>query len=210
MCRIFVCGFCCHVGRIVNYVTRVAAKSTDKKASEIGILINASSLISDAGPLIALSRIEQLGLLNKLYGTVFIPVAVHKELCCDTNLPGARCLRLAFNDGWIEVHDLVDETGALVRLRLILNPGESQAILLAEHVGGRFLLMDERRGRQVAKSRGLKVVGIACVLLAAKQKGLLEAVAPELDALCRAGYRLSAQLIDEVLRLAGELDKDGV
>ena len=28
----------------MNYVTRVAAKSTDKKASEIGILINASSL----------------------------------------------------------------------------------------------------------------------------------------------------------------------
>ena len=44
MRRIFVCGFCCHVGRIVNYVTKVAAKSTDKKASEIGILINASSL----------------------------------------------------------------------------------------------------------------------------------------------------------------------
>ncbi len=44
MCRIFVRGICCHVGRIVNYVTKVAAKSTDKKASGIGILINASSL----------------------------------------------------------------------------------------------------------------------------------------------------------------------
>ncbi len=141
---------------------------------------------------------------------MFIPVAVQNELCCDTNLPGARCLQLALDDGLIEVHDLVDETGALVRLRLILDPGESQAILLAEDIGGRFLLMDERRGRQVAKSRGLKVVGLAGVLFAAKQKGLLDAVAPELDALCRAGYRLSAQLIDEVLRLAGELGRDGV
>ena len=44
MCRIFVCGYCCRVGRIVNYVTRDVAKTTDKKASEIGILINASSL----------------------------------------------------------------------------------------------------------------------------------------------------------------------
>ena len=40
-----MCGFCCHVGRIVNSVTKVAAKSTGKKASVIGILINASSLI---------------------------------------------------------------------------------------------------------------------------------------------------------------------
>lgn len=170
-----------------------------------------SLVISDADPLIALNRIEQLGLLNKLYGTVLIPVAVQNELCCDTNLPGARCLRLALDDGLIEVHDLVDESCALVRLRLILDPGESEAILLAEHIGGRFLLMDERRGRQVAKSRGLKVVGIAgVVLLAAKQKGLLDAVAPELEALCRAGYRLSAQLIVEVLRLAGEVGRDGV
>ena len=45
MCSIFVCGFCCHVGRIVNYVTKVATKNMDKKASKIGILINASSLI---------------------------------------------------------------------------------------------------------------------------------------------------------------------
>jgi predicted nucleic acid-binding protein len=164
-------------------------------------------VISDAGPLIALSRIDQLGLLDKLYGAVFIPVAVQNELCCDTNLPGACCLRLALNDGWIEVHQLVDETGALARLRLVLDPGESEAILLAERVDCRFLLMDERRGRQVAKNRGLEVVGIAGVLLAAKKNGLLNAVAPELEALCRAGYRLSAQLIDEVLRLAGESEQ---
>ena len=48
MCRILVCDFCRHVGRIVNYVTKVAAKSTDKKASEIGVLINASSLVSSS------------------------------------------------------------------------------------------------------------------------------------------------------------------
>ena len=49
MSRIFVCGFCCHVGRIVNCVTRVATKSTDKKASKTGNLIHASYLRVDAG-----------------------------------------------------------------------------------------------------------------------------------------------------------------
>ena len=167
-------------------------------------------VISDAGPLIALSRIEQLSLLKKLYTAVLIPVAVQNELCCDTNLPGARGLRHALDDGWIEVHELVDETGVLVTLQLVLDPGESQAILLAERIGCRFVLMDERRGRQLAKSRGLKVVGIAGVLLAAKKKGLLDAVAPELEKLRKAGYRLSTQLIDEVLRLAGEQGANGV
>jgi hypothetical protein len=44
MRRIFVRGFWRYVERIVNSVTKVAAKSTDKKASKIGILINASFL----------------------------------------------------------------------------------------------------------------------------------------------------------------------
>ncbi len=39
----FVRGLCCHIGRIVNYATTVAAKSTHKKASGFGIIINVSS-----------------------------------------------------------------------------------------------------------------------------------------------------------------------
>ena len=31
--------FCCHVRRIVNHVTRVAAKITDKKTSEMGMAL---------------------------------------------------------------------------------------------------------------------------------------------------------------------------
>ena len=44
MCGFFFVVFFYRVERIVNYVTKVAVKSTDKKASEIGILINAKSL----------------------------------------------------------------------------------------------------------------------------------------------------------------------
>jgi hypothetical protein len=48
MCRIFVYGFCCYVGRIVNYETKIAAKTMSKKTSEIDSLINAPSLITAA------------------------------------------------------------------------------------------------------------------------------------------------------------------
>lgn len=36
-----------------------------------------------------------------------------------------------------------------------LDPGETAAILLAEHLGAAALLIDERKGRAVAASRGL-------------------------------------------------------
>ena len=48
----------------MNYVTKVAAKSTDKKASEIGILINASSL-NTAGGRLYLEPYETLWLVEE-------------------------------------------------------------------------------------------------------------------------------------------------
>jgi predicted nucleic acid-binding protein len=90
-----------------------------------------------------------------------------------------------------------------------LDAGEASAILLAEQTDCRFLLIDERRGREIARRRGLPVVGLAGVLLAAKQSGLLESVGPVLADLSRQGYRLANALVAEVLRLAGEAGLNG-
>ncbi|MEA3643310.1 MAG: DUF3368 domain-containing protein [Lamprobacter sp.] len=97
-----------------------------------------------------------------------------------------------------------DSEADLARLRQVLDAGESAAILLAQALACRFLLIDERRGRAMARRRGIPVVGVAGVLLAAKRRGLLETVKPVLLALSHQGYRLSDALITEVLRLAGE------
>ena len=87
---------------------------------------------------------------------------------------------------------------------LVLDPGEAEAILLAEEVNCRFLLIDERKGRAIANRRGVPVVGIAGVLLAAKKRGLIDAVVPILKNFEQAGYRISGALTKEITRLAGE------
>ena len=92
---------------------------------------------------------------------------------------------------------------------MLLDAGEASAILLAEQTDCRFLLIDERRGREIARRRGLPVVGLAGVLLAAKRSGLLESVGPMLADLSRQGYRLSDTLVTEVVRLAGETSLGG-
>jgi predicted nucleic acid-binding protein len=161
-------------------------------------------VVSDAGPLIALGRIEKLNLLKQLYQNVLIPPAVHNELRCGADLPGATALQQAVHVGWISIQSVPAGAKTLSQLRLILDAGESEAIALAELVHCRFLLMDERRGRQVAKKRGLTVIGIAGVLLAAKGGGLIETVAPVLNSLSKEGYRLSGSLMAEVLKLANE------
>ncbi len=73
----------------------------------------------------------------------------------------------------------------------------------------RFLLIDERRGREVARRRGVPVVGLAGALLAAKRSGLLESLEPVLSDLSQQGYRLADGLVAEVLRLAGEAAQQG-
>lgn len=162
-------------------------------------------VVADAGPLIALARVEQLSLLAALYGQIVVPEGVLTELCLESHRPGARLLSDGFAQGLLRTHPLpADSTAELARLRRVLDAGESAAILLAQVLACRFLLIDERRGRVMARRRGIPVVGVAGVLLAAKRRGLLETVQPILLALSRQGYRLSDALITEVLRLAEE------
>jgi predicted nucleic acid-binding protein len=163
-------------------------------------------VVADAGPLIALSRIDRLALLKSLYGLVVVPTAVFSELRVDSDRPGARTLSAAFAEGAIRLQPLAaGREDEVARLSRVLDPGEASAILLAEQLQARFLLMDERRGRQVARARGLRVVGVAGVLLVAKRAGLLASVGAALTELSRHQYRLSDALVQEVLHLAGEL-----
>jgi len=116
-------------------------------------------------------------------------------------------LSRAFAQGAIESRSLgAGSEDELARMSRVLDPGEASAILLAEQLRARFLLIDERRGRQIARARGISVVGVAGVLLVAKRSGLLESVGMALAELSRHRYRLSDALVHEVRRLAGELD----
>ncbi len=166
-------------------------------------------IVADAGPLIALARVQRLGLLQTLYHSVLIPPAVHDELGIRSGRPAALRLKRALDQGWLQVRPLsADAAKSLPELMRILDAGEAEAILLAEHVGCQFLLIDDRRGRRVAKRRGIPVVGVAGMLLAAKQRGLIDATLPILQELAREGYRLSPALVGEVARLAGEVPEN--
>ena len=162
-------------------------------------------VVADTGPLIALARAEYLQLLQGLYQEVIIPPAVHTELCLGSERPGSKQLAGAMEQGWLQIRKPPDSTTlSLSELVLILDIGEAEAIVLAEKVDCRFLLIDERKGRAVAKRRGVPVAGIAGVLLAAKKRGFVDEVLPIVKSLEEAGYRMSAALISEIARLAGE------
>jgi len=65
-------------------------------------------------------------------------------------------------------------------------------------------LIDDRRGRKVAKINQIDTIGSLGILLAAKAKGLVPEVAPLLREIEQSDIYLSPDLIATVLDLSGE------
>jgi predicted nucleic acid-binding protein len=158
-------------------------------------------IVCNAGPLIALSIVGHLGLLEKLYRRVLVPHAVIQEVVgAGAGRIGAVELEAA---SWIE--RVV--TGALPEplLAMELGPGEAAVISTAHRLSARLVLLDERRARRVAEQAyGLRVKGSAGILISAKRAGLISKVRPLLETMSREGYFLSARLIDRATREAEE------
>ena len=68
-----------------------------------------------------------------------------------------------------------------------------------------YLLIDDQRGRKVAKINNIKTIGSMGVLLQAKRVGLIPCVAPLLEKIAASPVFMSESLIGIVLELANEL-----
>lgn len=87
-----------------------------------------------------------------------------------------------------------------------LGPGESSCIALALDQKGRqpLLIIDDRQAKNVAESLGLECIGSLGVLLIAKRQGVIAEVSSVLAKIQTTDFRVSAQVLKTVRRLAGE------
>lgn len=146
--------------------------------------------VSNSSCLIALEAAGYLDILEPLYGTIDVPVAVAAE--CGSALPG-----------WVHVHPVQNQT-LVQSLKLDLGAGEAEAIALAMERAAERLILDDKKARRIARQLNLPVTGTLAVLLRAKEQGVVGSVREVLDALMAAYFRVSASLVSEVLRRAGE------
>jgi hypothetical protein len=114
--------------------------------------------------------------------------------------PGSAAVSSA---SWIDIRTPADSL-AVERLRHILDAGEAAAIGLCRELGADLLLCDDLEARRIAAGEGIRVVGTLGLLLRSKQMGLLEAIEPTLSAMTALGFRISRELVDATLDLAGE------
>ena len=86
-----------------------------------------------------------------------------------------------------------------------LDPGEAEALALAEEIRAEAVLIDEAAGRRVASRLGLPVLGTLGILLRAKQWGICGELRPLLDELQgELHFHISAGLRNDILHQAGE------
>jgi predicted nucleic acid-binding protein len=164
----------------------------------------AGIVLTDASPLIVLSRIGGLHWLESLFGTVHMPRAVHKEVLTGKNKSGEPLIKAAI------------QSKSLVALRRdwklpqfpYLDEGEAACIRAAVNLsklgGSLLLLMDERAGRSTAMEQGFKVAGTAAVIAMAKRRKLIPSAASVFEQLLQMDFRLSAEVIRAALEAAGE------
>ena len=160
-------------------------------------------VVSNTSPILNLAVIGQLDLLQMLYDRVTVPQAVYDEIVVQgTDLPGAVEVKAA---SWIEARQPSDR-GVVASLELELDRGEAEAIALAVELNADLLLLDEREGRAIASCFNPKFIGLLGVLTETKRKGFIPALKPVMDDLIRkAGFWISKDLYDVVLRSVGDL-----
>jgi len=159
-------------------------------------------IVADTGPLIALALVNLLPRAAEFLGEIHVPKTVLAEAVQDISKPGAQIIQHAFQQGFIIQHT-VTLTAQYQEILALLDLGEIEAFILAEQLNA-HLLIDEKRGRRVAKERGIKITGTAATLIKAKQTHIIYQVKPLLDILTQQGYRLSQTVTSEILILCGE------
>lgn len=159
-------------------------------------------VVSNSSPLITLATIGKLGLLEALFKDIAIPQAVYDEVVAlGSGEPGSAETSAAT---WIRIHQVRDDL-AVNLLRETLGAGESEAIVLAQELKARYVLIDDALARRKASHIGLHVTGTVGVLLIAKAAGLIPDVKTVLDELRQTDFRMSERVYQEVLSKAGEI-----
>ena len=151
-------------------------------------------VISDNSVLSCLAEIGELELLHKLYGRITITETIRSEA---THPSAPETLKRMFIESvdWMTV--VQDESSNLVETAA-LDPGEASAITLAwQYRDSSLLILDEKRGRKVAKALGLRITGTAGLLADASAAGLID-FEDVFMRLAQTEFRLSPKIVEDL------------
>jgi predicted nucleic acid-binding protein len=147
-------------------------------------------IVSDTSCLIALTKIEKLDLLKELYQEIIITAEVYQEF--GGSLPD-----------WIMITDVKNKEKQK-ELEKRLDKGEASSIALVLEIDNSTLVIDEIKGRKIAQSLDINIIGTIGIILLANKNGLISDVVSTILLLVNKGFRLSDKLIDKLIERYGK------
>ena len=122
-------------------------------------------IIFDSSPLIHLTKIGKLDSIISLFKKLYITKAVFHEVVEEgikNNLSDAIIIQNYVNDHKIKVIEIILPN----KLKGVLHPGESESITLAiTNKKNALLIMDEKKGRLIAREKNISLHGTLGILL---------------------------------------------
>lgn len=160
-------------------------------------------IVSNTTPIISLLKLNELDLLQSMFGEISIPEAVYNEITVKGSYNDE--IEIFKKAGFINKKVVRNELAVkLMKKQVGLDSGESEAIVLTDELKDAILIIDELKGRKVAIDMGLKVTGTLGIILKSKERGIITAVKPLLDALIDNNIRIGSKLYEDILKKAGE------
>jgi predicted nucleic acid-binding protein len=150
-------------------------------------------VVADTGPINYLVLIGRIDILPVLFEHVILPTAVRNELA-QSGAPSSVQKWIASPPPWVEVKQrLRSSLGAST-----LDLGEEEAIDLAVEIHADMILMDDRDGVAVARSKGIEVTGTLGVLAMAAREGLIN-LGDAFEQIKRTNFRYRQEIMDQLL-----------
>jgi len=134
-------------------------------------------VVTNSTPIISLAKIDKLHLLRDIFGKIYVPNAVYKEVALKgKGRPGSKEIE------------------------------EAEVILLADELNADLVIMDDRKGYEVLSNLlNIKVIGTIAILSMAKDLGLIENIKPYLDKMKVKGVWIDDQIYAISLKDVNEL-----
>ncbi|NMG21000.1 DUF3368 domain-containing protein [Brasilonema bromeliae] len=152
-------------------------------------------VVSDTSPICYLLLIDHIRVLQELYHVVIIAQTVADELNAPES-PSVIRDWIAKPPDWLQIQPV--ETLQNVEIEK-LDPGERDAILLAEKLKADLVILDDKAARRVALERGLTIIGLLGILKDAAKSDLLD-LRTVFDDLREVGFWVAPSLLEQLLK----------
>jgi len=154
-------------------------------------------VVADSGPIFSLAIIERLDLLDLMFEEVKIPLAVWKEITFDKS-----------QQFYQYIHDFfqykIQEIESFNELTFTMDYGESESVILYKELNANFLLIDDKKARNIADYLEVNCIGTLGLLIASKNTGFVKALLPLFKKFYTNKRYYSPKLLNTILRQHNE------